>query len=82
MRTDIRHIVKIKPEYVKEFKNTTIENGKFAGVIIIEGQDTCVFKILPSECTIMIPYDYILWMAPAKIDTSAYYAWKKFDYTT
>lgn len=64
----IRYFVRIKPEHIKEFKNTTIEKGFFAGFSIIEGTNQCVFKIFPSESTIIIPYDYILWMAPSKLD--------------
>lgn len=72
MKTDIRYIVKIKPEYISEFKDTIIESGRFAGISIIEGQEKCVFQILPSETMIVIPYDYILWVAPVKKDIRNY----------
>ena len=66
MIEDIVYIVRIKPEFQINFKDTTI-NHKFAGKILAQIRDAYVFELNGnSKAIVIIPFDWIECMAPSK----------------
>ena len=64
--TDIVYIVRIKPEFQINFKDTTV-NHKFAGKILAQIRDAYVFELNGIYgATVIIPFDWIECMAPSK----------------
>ena len=64
--TDVVYIVRIKPEFQTNFKDTTI-NHKFAGKILAQIRDAYVFELNGIYgATVIIPFDWIECMAPSK----------------
>jgi len=64
--TDMVYIVRVKPEFQINFKNTTI-NHKFAGKILAQIRDAYVFELNGIYgATVIIPFDWIECMAPSK----------------
>lgn len=65
--TDVVYIVRVKPEFQINFKDTTI-NHKFAGKILAQIRDAYVFELnSPTKAMVIIPFDWIECMAPSKI---------------
>lgn len=65
--TDVVYIVKVKPEFQTNFKDTTI-NHKFAGKILAQIRDAYVFELNESsKAIVIIPSDWIECMAPSKV---------------
>ena len=65
--TDIVYIVRVKPEFQINFKDTTV-NHKFAGKILAQIRDAYVFGLNSSTKAIVImPFDWIECMAPSKV---------------
>ena len=63
---DVVYIVRIKPEFQINFKDTTI-NHKFAGKILAQIRDAYVFELNSStKAMVIIPLDWIECMAPSK----------------
>ena len=64
---DVVYIVRIKPEFQTNFKDTTI-NHEFAGKILAQIRDAYVFELNSStKAIVIIPLDWIECMAPSKI---------------
>ena len=64
--TDIVYIVRVKPKFQINFKDTTI-NHKFAGRILAQIRDAYVFELNGIYgATVIIPFDWIECMAPSK----------------
>ena len=65
--TDVVYIVRVKPEFQINFKDTTV-NHKFAGKILAQIRDAYVFELNgSSKAMVIIPFDWIECMAPSKI---------------
>ena len=64
--TDVVYIVRVKPEFQINFKDTTI-NHKFVGKILAQIRDAYVFELNGIYgATVIIPFDWIECMAPSK----------------
>lgn len=66
MAEDVVYIVRVKPEFQINFKDTTI-NHKFAGKILAQIRDAYVFELNSStKAMVIISFDWIECMAPSK----------------
>lgn len=69
--TNVVYIVRVKPEFQINFKDTTI-NHKFAGKILAQIRDAYVFELNSlTKAMVIIPFDWIECMAPSKIHWEA-----------
>ncbi|EEX21883.1 hypothetical protein BLAHAN_05511 [Blautia hansenii DSM 20583] len=65
--TETIYFVKLKEKYVQELYNynTKIANG-FAGVIVNQTMSNIYFELKNTKELVIIPYEYVLWLAPVK----------------
>lgn len=63
---DIYYIVNIKEEYRNELRLTTI-NKEFCGKIVNQTARNIYFELNCSGALVIIPHDWIDWLAPSKI---------------
>lgn len=65
--TDVVYIVRVKPEFQINFKDTTI-NHKFTGKILAQIRDAYVFELNGAyRVIVIIPLNWIESMAPSKV---------------
>ena len=64
-KNKIMYIVKLKDDVLKKLSATTLYKGKFAGKIVKTGSNM-LFELNGSKANIIIPYDWIDYMAPSK----------------
>lgn len=65
--TETIYFVKLKEKYVQDLYNynTKIANG-FAGVIVNQTMSNIYFELKDTKELVIIPYEYVLWLAPIK----------------
>lgn len=63
--TESTYFVKLKERYAQDLYNTKIANG-FAGVIVNQTMSNIYFELKNTKELVIIPYEYVLWLAPVK----------------
>ena len=65
-KKDIYYIVGIKSERLSSLENTTI-NKEFCGRIVKITENNTFFKLNGSEVNVIVPTDWIEYLAPSKL---------------
>lgn len=64
---DIYYLVRLKDDIQDEmYYKSTIKN-KFCGKIVHQENGKIFFELNNSDALVIIPYDWILWLAPSKV---------------
>lgn len=63
--TKTTYFVKLKDKYVQELCKTKVAN-RFCGTIVNQTVRNIYFELKDTKELVIIPYEYILWLAPVK----------------
>lgn len=63
--TETTYFVKLKERYVQDLYNTKIANV-FTGTIVNQTASSLYFELKDTKELVIIPHEYILWLAPVK----------------
>lgn len=63
--TESTYLVKLKERYAQDLHNTKIANG-FSGTMVTQTTRNLYFELKDTKELVIIPHEYILWLAPVK----------------
>lgn len=63
--TESTYLVKLEERYAQDLYNTKIANG-FIGIMVNQTASSLYFELKDTKELVIIPYEYILWLAPVK----------------
>lgn len=63
--TETTYFVKLKERYIQELCKTKVAN-RFCGTIVNQTVSNIYFELKDTKELVIIPYEYILWLAPVK----------------